>query len=33
MGKVKCFVCKKFRHYVGQCPNRKKKKGVDRLFN
>jgi hypothetical protein len=24
---VKCFVCKKFRHYVGQCPNRKKKKG------
>jgi hypothetical protein len=24
---VKCFVCNKFRHYVGQCPNRKKKKG------
>jgi putative component of toxin-antitoxin plasmid stabilization module len=27
MSKVKCFVCKKFGHYVGQCPNRKKKKG------
>ena len=27
MSKVKCFVCNKFRHYVGQCPNRKKKKG------
>jgi hypothetical protein len=27
MRKVKCFVCKKFGHYVGQCPNRKKKKG------
>jgi hypothetical protein len=27
MSKVKCFVCKKFRHYAGQCPNRKKKKG------
>jgi hypothetical protein len=26
MSKVKCFVCKKFGHYVGQCPNRKKKK-------
>jgi hypothetical protein len=27
MSKVKCFVCKKFGHYVGQCPNKKKKKG------
>jgi hypothetical protein len=27
MSKVKCFVCKKFEHYAGQCPNRKKKKG------
>jgi hypothetical protein len=27
MSKVKCFVCKKMGHYVGQCPNRKKKKG------
>jgi hypothetical protein len=27
MSKVKCFICKKFGHYVGQCPNRKKKKG------
>ena len=27
MSKVKCFVCKKSGHYVGQCPNRKKKKG------
>jgi hypothetical protein len=27
MSKVKCFVCKKFRHYAGQCPNRKKKSG------
>jgi hypothetical protein len=27
MRKVKCFVCKKFKHYAGQCPNRKKKKG------
>jgi hypothetical protein len=27
MSKVKYFVCKKFGHYVGQCPNRKKKKG------
>jgi hypothetical protein len=27
MSKVKCFVCKKFGHYVGQCPNRRKKKG------
>jgi hypothetical protein len=27
MSKVKCFVCKKFGHNVGQCPNRKKKKG------
>jgi hypothetical protein len=27
MSEVKCFVCKKFRHYAGQCPNRKKKKG------
>jgi hypothetical protein len=27
MSKVKCFVCKKFGHYAGQCPNRKKKKG------
>jgi hypothetical protein len=26
MSKVKCFVCKKFEHYVGQCPNRKKKR-------
>jgi hypothetical protein len=25
MRKVKCFVCKKFGHYAGQCPNRKKK--------
>jgi hypothetical protein len=24
MSKVKCFVCKKIGHYVGQCPNRKK---------
>jgi hypothetical protein len=27
MSKVKCFVCKKFGHYVGQCPNGKKKDG------
>jgi hypothetical protein len=27
ISKVKCFVCKKFEHYAGQCPNRKKKKG------
>jgi hypothetical protein len=27
MSKVKCFVCKKFGNYAGQCPNRKKKKG------
>jgi hypothetical protein len=27
MSKVKCFVCKKMGHYVGQCPNRKKKSG------
>jgi hypothetical protein len=27
MSKVKCFVCKKFGHYAGQCSNRKKKKG------
>jgi hypothetical protein len=27
MSKVKCFFCKKMGHYVGQCPNRKKKKG------
>jgi hypothetical protein len=26
MSKVKCFVCKKFGHYVGQYPNRKKKR-------
>jgi hypothetical protein len=25
MSKVKCFVCHKFGHYVGQCPNMKKK--------
>jgi hypothetical protein len=23
--KVKCFACHKFGHYVGQCPNKKKK--------
>jgi hypothetical protein len=28
MSKVKCFVCKKFEHYVGQCPNMKKKGGT-----
>ena len=28
MSKVKCFVCKKMGHYVGQCPNRKKKGGT-----
>jgi hypothetical protein len=27
MSKVKCYICKKFGHYVGQCSNRKKKKG------
>jgi hypothetical protein len=27
MSKVKCFVCKKFMHYAGQCPNIMKKKG------
>jgi hypothetical protein len=27
MSKVKCFVCKKLGHYVGQCPNTKKKRG------
>jgi hypothetical protein len=27
MSKVKFFVCRKFKHYAGQCPNRKKKKG------
>ena len=26
MSKVKCFACQKFRHYVVQCPNKKKKK-------
>lgn len=25
MNKVKCFACHKFRHYVGQCPNKKKR--------
>ena len=25
MSKVKCFACHKFGHYVGQCPNKKKK--------
>ena len=25
MSKVKCFACHKFRHYAGQCPDRKKK--------
>jgi hypothetical protein len=25
MNKVKCFVCHKFGHYVGQCPNKKNK--------
>jgi hypothetical protein len=27
MSKVKCFACNKTRHYVGRCPNRKKKQG------
>jgi hypothetical protein len=27
MSKAKCFFCKKFGHYAGQCPNRKMKKG------
>jgi hypothetical protein len=27
MRKVKCFACNKLGHYVGQCPNRKKKRG------
>jgi hypothetical protein len=27
MSKVKCFACKKMGHYVGQCPNRKKRSG------
>ena len=26
MSKVKCFACQKMGHYVGQCPNKKKKK-------
>ena len=26
MSKVKCLACQKFGHYVGQCPNKKKKK-------
>ena len=26
MNKVKCFACQEFGHYVGQCPNKKKKK-------
>ena len=26
MSKVKCFACQKFGHYVGQCPNKNKKK-------
>ena len=26
MSKVKCSACQKFGHYVGQCPNKKKKK-------
>jgi hypothetical protein len=25
VSKVKCFACHKFGHYVGQCPNKKKK--------
>jgi hypothetical protein len=25
MSKVKRFACHKFRHYAGQCPNKKKK--------
>jgi hypothetical protein len=25
MSKVKCFACHTFGHYVGQCPNKKKK--------
>jgi hypothetical protein len=25
MSKFKCFACHKFRHYVGQCPNKNKK--------
>jgi hypothetical protein len=33
MSKVKCFVCKKFGHYAGQCPNRKKKKGGTAGYN
>jgi hypothetical protein len=27
MSKVKCFACKRMEHYVGQCPNRKKRSG------
>jgi hypothetical protein len=27
MSKVICFACKKMGHYVGQCPNMKKKSG------
>jgi hypothetical protein len=27
MSKVKCFACKKMRHYAGQCPNMKKRPG------
>jgi hypothetical protein len=26
MSKVKCFACKRMGHYVGQCPNRQKKR-------
>ena len=32
MSKVKFFACQNFGHYIGQCPNKKKKK-QNKKFN